>query len=144
MISGSEKHYTKLRAEVCRFMVTRGKPIINCYLKTISKDTSPVSYLKKSAMTEDGIWATDVEVLAVSCMLTSDIFISTKQYDANKLRTRTIWNRYSGCLDHIRDPQSVCLYISNLHHTHYEPVIRLINSEYESFTLENPSDIYLI
>ena len=38
MIPGSEKHYTKLRAKVCRYMVPRGKPIINRYLKTISKE----------------------------------------------------------------------------------------------------------
>ena len=48
IISGSEKHYTKLRAaEVCRYIVTLEKPIINRNVKTIRKDASPVSYLKK-------------------------------------------------------------------------------------------------
>ena len=128
IIADTEEHHAKLRAETYRYMVTDGKPIINRYLKTFNKDLSLISYLKTSAMTEDGIWATDVEVMARACMLDSDVFIATEQHDAKKLQMRVIWNRYSGCIEFIRDPQNICLYISNPHQHHYEPVIRLINS----------------
>ena len=142
MISGTEDHHAKLRAEVCRYMVTDGKPIINRYLKTFSEDCAPVSYLKKSAMTENGIWATDVEIMAISCILDSDVYVATQYYDENKLWTRTIWNRYSGRINPpTKNPQEVTLYISNVNHNHYEPVTRLINSEYESFMRHDSSNL---
>ena len=34
LISGTKNHHIKLRAEVCRYMVTNGKPIIKQYIKT--------------------------------------------------------------------------------------------------------------
>ena len=92
MISGTEDYHTKLRAEVCRYMVTDGKSSINRYLKTFSEDCCPVSYIKKSVMTENGIWATDV-IMAISCLLDSDVYVATT-YDSKKLWVRTIWNRY--------------------------------------------------
>ena len=79
-------------------------------------------------MTEKSIWAfTDVEVLTVSSMLASDVHIATEQYDSIKLWTRTTWNRNSSCIDLAVDPNSISLYIANVHHNHYEPV----NSTYE-------------
>ena len=137
MVSGPENHHVKLRAELCRYMVTDGKSIVNRYLKTFSNDRSPVTYLKTSAMTENNVWASDVEVMAISCMLDSDVFISTELYDATKLWTRKIWHRYS---DHARDPNAISIYISNINHNHYEPVIRLMNSEYESFKVPDVSN----
>ena len=83
MLSGTEAHHIKLRAEVCRYIVTNGKSIIQRYLRTF---------------------------------------------------------RYSGCIDHTRDPQTVSLYISNLNHNHYEPVVRLMNSGYDSIKIHDPSD----
>ena len=71
MISGTEDHHAKLRAEVCRYMVTDGKPIINHYLKTFSEDC-----YGKSAMTENGIWATDVEIMAIPCTLTYQKYLN--------------------------------------------------------------------
>ena len=56
--------------EVSRFIVTEGREFIQKYLQTkFYKDTSPLTYLKESAMTQDGIWASDVEIIAVSRML---------------------------------------------------------------------------
>ena len=83
-------------------------------------------------MTESGVWGTDIEIVAISCILDSDVYIATEQYDAKNLWTRTIWNRYSGCIDNPRKPPQVALYISNRNHDHYEPVTRLMNSEYDS------------
>ena len=48
-------------------------------------DDSPVSYLKRYAMTGDRTWASDVEIVAAFCMLNSDIFIVTELHDAAKL-----------------------------------------------------------
>ena len=126
IVSGTEKHYAKLRAEVCRFMVTDGRLIIKRYLRAISKDDSPVSYLKRSAMTEDHTWASDVEIVAVPCMLNSDIFIATQLHDAAKLWRKTIWNKYSGCINCPRHSTSISLYIYNVNYNHYESVVRLI------------------
>ena len=132
ILSGTQDHHMKLRGEVSRYMVTNGRSIIKRYLKTFSMDASPVTYLKKSGMTESGVWGTDIEIVAISCILDSDVYIATEQYDAKKLWTRTIWNRYSGCIDNPHKPPQVALYISNRNHDHYEPVTRLMNSEYDS------------
>ena len=67
----------KLRGEVSRYMVMNGRSIIKIHLKTFSKDASPVTYLKKSGMTESGVWGTDIEIVAISCILDSDVYIAT-------------------------------------------------------------------
>ena len=41
-------------------------------------------------MTEDHTWASDVEIVAVSCILNSDVFIATQLHDAAKLWRKTI------------------------------------------------------
>ena len=65
MVSGTQRFHSKLRAKVCRFMVTQGNSLIDRYLKTkIYQKNSPVSYLKESCMDRDHIWGTDVEILA--------------------------------------------------------------------------------
>ena len=138
MITGTEDHHVKLRAEICRYMVTTGRALIKRYLRTFTNDTTPVEYLKKSGMTENAILATDVELLAVSGMLNSDVYIATEQFD--NITRRNTWNRYSCCTDSSRNPHSVSLYISNINHNHYEPVIRLINSGYESYKLKESTN----
>ena len=40
MISGTEDNHAIIRDEICRYMVTSGKPIINRYLKTFNKTMS--------------------------------------------------------------------------------------------------------
>ena len=132
ILSGSEKNHVKLRAEVCRYIISEGNSIINQYLRTINHDSTVVSYLKTSGMTEAGIWASDVEIVALSSMLDSDVYIATDQHDPKIHSTRTIWNRYSVCVKHL---QNTSIYISNINHNHYEPVISLINSNYNSFYL---------
>ena len=69
ILSGTQDHHMKLRGEVSRYMVTNGRSIIKRYLKTFSKDASSVTYLKKSGMTESGVWGTDIEIVAISCIL---------------------------------------------------------------------------
>ena len=57
------------------------------------------------------------------------------------LRTRTIWNRYSGSINYTRNPQAISIYIYNLNNNHYDPVIRLINSDYDSLEMHDPIDL---
>ena len=109
-------------------MISEGNSIINQYLRTINHDSTVVLYLKTSVMTEAGVGASDVEIVAVSSMLDSDVYIATEQHDPKRHSTRTIWNRYSVCVKHLQN-------ISNINHNHYEPVISLINSNYNSFYL---------
>ena len=46
-------------------------------------------------MTESGVWGTDIEIVAISCILDSYVYIVTEQYDAKKLWTRTV----ASCLE---------------------------------------------
>ena len=74
ILSGTQDHHMELRGEVSRYIVTNGRSIIKRYLKTFSKDASPVTYLKKSGMTESGgVWGTDIEIVTISCTLDSDV-----------------------------------------------------------------------
>ena len=128
-IAGSQEYHEQLRGEICKFIVTEGKKFTKEYLITkFYQDTSPLAYLKRSTMTENGIWATDVEILNVSKMLNADIFLATKQHSPEHRWTRIEWLLYSGC----KYPGSVCLYITNYDH-HFEPVTRLKNCEYQSY-----------
>ena len=77
MITGTEDQHVKLRAVICLYMVTTGRVLMKRYLRTFTNDTTPIDYLKKDGMIENAIWATDVEVLAVSSMLNSDVYIAT-------------------------------------------------------------------
>ena len=56
-----------------------GKSTIFRYLKTFSEDCCPVSYLNKSVLTENAIWATTVEIMAFLCLMDSDVYVATTE-----------------------------------------------------------------
>ena len=98
IISGIQDNYELIRGEVCRFIVTEGREFIQKYLQTkFYKDTSPLTYLKESAMTQYGIWASDVEIIAVSRMLNTSVFVAMKKDSPGDDWRRIEWLRYCGC-----------------------------------------------
>ena len=49
------------------------------YLRTrFYQETSPLAYLRQLAMTQSGIWASDVEIVNVVKMFSTDVFVATK------------------------------------------------------------------
>ena len=129
IISGTQDYHKQLRGEICRYIVTEGREFIQKYLRTkFFKDTSPLTYLKQSAMTEDGIWASDVEIIAISRILDTHIFVATQTSCPKKSWERVQWLRYCGS----NSPETACIYIAN-YNDHFEPVIRLMNCTYVSF-----------
>ena len=110
IISGTQAHHQQLRGEVCRFIATDGREFTQKYLRTkFYKETSSLAYLRQSAMTQSGIWATDVEIVNVAKMFSTDVFVATKQHSPEHQWRRIDWLRYSGC----DSTKSLGIYITN-------------------------------
>ena len=91
------------------------------------KESSPLAYLKISAMTENSIWANDIQIFPLSRILNTNIFVAVEHYDNHNTWRRVQWLTYSGT----KSSGQECLYISN-YCNHYELVVRLMNCDYES------------
>ena len=129
ILTGSQESFSKIRAEICRFIVTQGAGFISRYLEIKMKDLTPAEYLRKSHMDTNYIWGTDVEVVAFSKMLDVDIFVSNIHTDIKRNESNATWYRFSSNYLRYSNP---ALYLAN-HSNHYEPVIDLIHSRYPSF-----------
>ena len=129
ILTGSQESFSKIRAEICRFIAVQGSSFISRYLKTKFEDVAPIQYLKKSNMDTDAIWGSDVEIIAFSKMLDVDIFVANLHNDVKKNECHWTWYRYSSQYHKYSNP---AIYLTNSSN-HFEPVIDLIHSRYPSF-----------
>ena len=101
------------------------------YFSTKYMDTtSPIQHLQLTSMTTDGVWATDVEIVAMSLLLKTDIYVAQKRSKESGSGTHIHWLRYQGSLENTKENS---VYISNFD-DHFQPVIRLIESEVATYT----------
>ena len=130
ILTGSQVSYTKVRAEICRFIVVQGAGFISRYLETKFENVTPVQYMKKYQMDSDTTWGSDIEIIALSKMLSVDIFVSNQHSDVKKRnKCHSTWYRYCTDPHSYTDP---ALYMAN-RANHYQPVIDLIHSRQPSF-----------
>ena len=80
-------------------------------------------------MGSDHIWATDVEIMAVSMMLGIDLFVANFHCDSKKTYNEIRWYRYHFYEEH-RSNQA--MYLTNFDE-HFQPVTDLINCRYQSY-----------
>ena len=74
ILTGSQLFHKKLRQELCRYVLTDGSKYMLGYFSTKYKSTTtPLQYLKSTSMITDGVYATDVEIVAISLLLKTDI-----------------------------------------------------------------------
>ena len=75
-------------------------------------------YLNQSGMTDDGVWATETEILATAAALNTDIFIFCKVGKLNK------WLNYSAITlgSPILNDDSKCIYLDNSSGNHFNYV----------------------
>ena len=60
-----------MREEICRFIARDGRDKLQWYFNTLKE--TPLNYLKRTMMDDDGTWGTEVEILAASAILQADI-----------------------------------------------------------------------
>ena len=97
ILSGSEMHHAILRQELCRFMVTDGSYLIQSYMSTKYKNTTTIlDHLLSNSMFSNSIWATDVEIVAMSILLKTDIYVAEERFDEKRSWMKVFWLRYQG------------------------------------------------
>ena len=86
-------------------------------------------------MDDDGVWGTEVEILAASAILQTDIYVASEcelvdESSPFRFSKRFIyWNRYSATPNY---DEKLDIYIANFQ-KHYEPVVNFINSVYPTY-----------
>ena len=134
ILSGSRIHHAVLRQELCRYMVTKGKNLLQLYLSTKYKNTTTViDHLLSNSMLSDSIWATDIEIVAMSILLKTDIYIAGERYNQERSWKKVSWLRYQGSPE---NTTIAAIYIKNFEQ-HFEPVVGMINSPTPSYSNED-------
>ena len=140
VISGSEQYHSKLRGEICRYMLSDGKDVISWYFKQVLS-TTPSEYLSEKCMYNEENWGSDVELMAASAMLKTDIYVANKIYLTNEsIIPEVRWSRIRSSNDNSKDN---AIYIANFF-DHYQPVNRMINSLTPTFYCSGKPNIITI
>ncbi|XP_065941874.1 uncharacterized protein [Magallana gigas] len=112
-VSNSEDFYNTIRSAVCAHMMAN-QELFKTFLR--NGQESIESHLSASLMTQEGTWATELEILAMAHFLRVDIFT----YSGGR------WLKFSGdmvtkCLNKRRG----AIYLHHLHQNHYNVVISM-------------------
>ena len=133
VISGSQEYHTKLRGEICRYILSEGKDKISWYFRQVLSIT-PAEYLGQKVMYVPGTWGSDVELMAASAILETDIYVANKIYRLpGSLIPEVRWSRISASND---NSKYCAIYIANFN-DHYEPVTAMINSLTPTFSVDD-------
>ena len=151
VITGSQEAYPKARGEICRYIATTAKEKLGWCFHTTNE--TPLKYLLRTQMADgnnicaDGnnIWGTEMEILAASAILETDIYVATEcditdDSSPFQMSNRVIhWCRYSASSNY---DHSCAIYMANFN-SHYEPVIKFIYSIYPTYAEEDQNVITL-
>ena len=130
IISGTEEYHTKLRGEICRYMLSDGKDYISWYFEQVLA-TTPAEYLGNKCMCNEGFWGSDVELMTASALLKTDIYVANRIYRTeDSIIPEVRWLRISSSNS---NDGSSAIYIAN-YYEHYEPVTTMINSLTPTFS----------
>ena len=102
--------------------------------------TTASKHLRMSNMSLGGVWGGDVELMAISAILETDIYVANlyNQEDVPEIR----WSRIRSS-NHENATNS--LYISNFD-SHYTPVCKMINSDTNTYfaNVESVQEVVLV
>ena len=130
IITGDQDNHPVLRSLIMHFIASEGISELGWYFK--QKQITPRNYLLyEREIYRDGVWATDVEMMAASAILDTDMYVANNIiYTSNdKLILETRWSLIRSKVNDDRNP-SLC--ITNFGH-HFEHVISMINSHKPTF-----------
>lgn len=112
ILTGSETNHTLLREKVVHHMNSALSEQLRGYL-----NQDVIGYVENSRIGNDGVWATDAEVMATANLLGCDIVIHTKVNDSID------WLTYPASFD-LQSTTEYALYLENKHE-HFDVVISL-------------------
>ena len=101
LLTGSQEAYPKVHGEICRYIATNAKDKLGWQFHTTQE--TPLQYLLRTHMEHDSIWGTEMEILAASVILETDIYVATEcdlvdNSSPFQMSRRVIrWCRYSAC-----------------------------------------------
>ncbi|XP_062573153.1 uncharacterized protein LOC134235086, partial [Saccostrea cucullata] len=126
-LTNSENHHKQIREAVCQHLL-KNEIEFQQFMRT---EGSLRSYLLSSNMTHEGIWATELEILAVAHMLNVDI------YTYSDMR----WLQFSGhdlCAESVNHRGAIYLY--HREQNHYDVVLQVTSrlAEIDCFLMNNP------
>ncbi|XP_038064734.1 uncharacterized protein LOC119735105 [Patiria miniata] len=123
LVTGSERFHGELRSLVVSHMNVIRMPVEKfCF----DERTSLPVYLARSNMSQDGSWATDVEIFTAAHLLGTDIYI----YSAGNNNTANPrWHKFTGkMLDRNAQVSDRSFYIHHKNGNHYEAVLSVHQS----------------
>ena len=106
-LTGSQSNFAKLRGEIYSFIGIQGAGFISRYLQVRFSEQSPTEYLLRSQMDADHIWATDIELVAVSLMLGVDLFVANYHFNSMNTWREIKWYRYHSNHINFTTPQYI-------------------------------------
>ncbi len=114
LLTGSEAQHGVLRHMICDYIAEHHSQL---YARQ--------DYLSTSNMRDDGVWATDTEILALASLLRCDVYVYSSAGSQDGLR-------YEPTL-HLPSPMTLratsAMYINRANENHYEPVVFLSELE---------------
>ena len=100
-LTGLQLFHAKLRQELCRYVVTDG--MLGYFSTKYKSTTTPLQYLKSTSMITDSVWATDEEIVAISLLLKTDIYIAQKRSKNDGSDPYIFWLLYQGSEENDQD-----------------------------------------
>ena len=127
IITGSQNSHLEIRSIIARFIASEGSTRLGWYFK--SKRTTPCEYFfNENLVYCEGIWGSDVEIMAASAILDADIYVANDDYWQKGTLTRKVrWSLLRGSTN-----PNANIYITN-YGQHFAPVISMINSPTHSY-----------
>ena len=140
LLTGSQEAYPKVRGEICRYIATNAKHKLGWQFHTTQE--TPLQYLLRTHMEHGSIWGTEMEILAASAILETDIYVATEcdlvdNSSPFQMSRRVIRCRYSACSNY---DHSCAIYMADFNN-HYEPVVKFINSNYPTYAEEDQLNV---
>ena len=140
IITGNQDSHQILCSLITYFIASKEMSELGWYFK--QKQITPRNYLLyEREIYCDGVWATDVEIMATSAILDADIYVANNIYTStDKLIRETRWSLIRS---KVNDDKNPSLYISNFGH-HFEHVISMINSQRPTYGNIAPKKISIV
>jgi hypothetical protein len=114
-ITGSQGYHKEVRENVINHMKN-----IETLLLPHMKNKPLNSYLDSSRMANTDSWGTDVEIIAASSLLSTDIYVDTKVGKGDIFK----WQTFSESMQNGSEPNNTCaIYLQNTNGDHYDIVL---------------------
>ena len=110
MLTGTEDYHYNLRILLCNYIES-------------TQTLADATYIARNNMRFPGIWATDIEILALSSFLHCNIYVYSSVGSVNSLPSWLKFSPLPGSPSPFSQYPLYSLYINHANQNHYEPVL---------------------